>query len=130
MSFWNYLTFRNSRKCRMSGSSTKKSCESSAIFQDNYTKYLKLEGFKSQKFSSMKQNMYRMIYSKVEKILEGSLDSIPSPSPSVKIQIMSGKVCLRCKSKTLLGIVNKLCWTKSLLTARFCLYTSSQLSRS
>jgi hypothetical protein len=38
----------------------------------------------------------------VEKILKGSLDSIPSPSPSVKIQIMGGKVCLRCKGKTLL----------------------------
>ena len=29
---------------------------------------------------------------KVEKILKGSLDSIPSPSPSMKIQIMGGKV--------------------------------------
>ena len=28
---------------------------------------------------------------KVEKILKGSLDSIPSPSPSVKIQIMGRK---------------------------------------
>ena len=45
---------------------------------------------------------------KVEKILKGSLDSISSPSPSVKIQIMGGKVCLRCKGKTLLGVVNKL----------------------
>ena len=44
---------------------------------------------------------------KVEKILKGSLDSIPSPSLSVKIQIMGGKVCLRCKCKTLLGLVNK-----------------------
>ena len=44
----------------------------------------------------------------VENILKGSLDSIPSTSPSVKIQIMGGKVCLRCKGKTLLGIVNKL----------------------
>ena len=52
---------------------------------------------------------------KVEKILKGSLDSIPSPS--VKIQIMDGKVCLRCKGKTLLGIVNKLLKTKSLLTS-------------
>ena len=54
---------------------------------------------------------------KVEKILRGSLDLIPSPSPSVKIQIMGGKVCLRCKGKTLLGIVNKLLKTKSLLTS-------------
>ena len=53
--------------------------------------------------------------SKVEKILKGSLDLIPSPS--MKIQIMGGKVCLRCKGKTLLGIVNKLLKTKSLLTS-------------
>ena len=33
---------------------------------------------------------------------------IPSPSPSVKIQIMGGKVCLRCKGETLLGKVNKI----------------------
>ena len=30
---------------------------------------------------------------KVEKILKGSLDWIPSPSPLVKIQIMDVKVC-------------------------------------
>ena len=45
---------------------------------------------------------------KVEKIYKGSLDSIPSPLPSVKIQIMGEKVCLRCKSKKWLGVVNKL----------------------
>ena len=45
--------------------------------------------------------------SKVEKILKGCLDSIPSPSPSVKIQIMGGKACLRCKGLK----------TKSLLTS-------------
>ena len=54
---------------------------------------------------------------KVEIILKGSLASIPSPLPSVKIQIMGWKVCLRCKGKTLLGIVNKLLKTKSLLTS-------------
>ena len=43
---------------------------------------------------------------KVENILKGSLDLIPSPSK--KIKIMGGKVCLKCKSKTLLGDVNKL----------------------
>jgi hypothetical protein len=53
---------------------------------------------------------------KVEKILKASLDLIPSPSPSVEIQIMGGKVCLRCKGKTLLGVVNKLLKTKSLST--------------
>ena len=41
--------------------------------------------------------MFREV-NKVEIILKGSLDSIPSPSPSVKIQIMGGKVCLqRCR---------------------------------
>ena len=58
-----------------------------------------------------------MVVHKVEKILKGSLDSIPSPSTSVKIQNMGGKVCLRCKGKKLLGFVNKLLKTKSLLTS-------------
>ena len=49
------------------------------------------------------------------KNLKGILDSIPSPSP--KIQIMGGKVCLRCKGKTLLDVVNNLLKTKSLLTS-------------
>ena len=55
----------------------------------------------------------KVSYFKVEKILKGSLDSIQSPSPSVKIQIMGGRVCLRCKGKTLMGIVNKLLETKT-----------------
>ena len=49
---------------------------------------------------------------KVEKILKGNLDSIPSPS--LKILIMGGKSSLRCKGKTLLGDVNKLFVFKSL----------------
>ena len=48
------------------------------------------------------------VSSKVESFLKGSLISIPSPSPSVKIQIMDGKVCLRCKGKTLLGFCFKM----------------------
>ena len=62
--------------------------------------------------SSARDHNFSLIF-KVEKILKGSLDSIPSPSPSVKIQIMGGKVCLRCKGKTLLGVVNKLLKTKT-----------------
>ena len=58
---------------------------------------------------------------KVEKILEGCLDLIPSPSLSVKIQIMGTKVCLRCKCKTLL--FSKVCWHRP---AMFCLITSSK----
>ena len=57
------------------------------------------------------------LYDEVENILIGSLDSIPSPSPSVTIQIIGEKVCLRFKGKTLLGIVNKLLKIKSLLTS-------------
>ena len=41
------------------------------------------------------------MFLKVEKILKGSLDLIPSPS--VKIQIMGGKVCLMCKGKIIAG---------------------------
>ena len=36
-----------------------------------------------------------MFKGKVEKILKGGLDLILSPSPSVKIQIMGGKVYLK-----------------------------------
>ena len=62
-----------------------------------------------------RQNNHGKNTSKVEKILKGSLDLIPSPSPSVKIQIMGGKVCLRCKGKKLLGVVNNFLKIKSLL---------------
>ena len=53
---------------------------------------------------------------KVENIYEDSLDLIPSPSPSVKVQIIGGKVYLMCEGKTLLGNANKLFVFKSLLT--------------
>ena len=56
-------------------------------------------------------------FSKVEKILKGSLDLISSPSPSVKIQIMGGKVCLRFKGKTLLRPSNVLLFN---LKQTFC----------
>ena len=65
------------------------------------------------------QLLYDVVFellNKVEKILKGSPVLIPSPSPLVKIQIMSGKACLWHKGKTLLGIVNKLFVFKSLLT--------------
>ena len=52
----------------------------------------------------------------LEKNIPGS-PLIPSSSPSVKIQIVGGKVCLRCKGKTLLGVVNKLLKTERLLTS-------------
>ena len=58
---------------------------------------------------------HRMKIHKVEKILKGGLESIPKPSPSMKILIMGGKVCLRWKDKKLLGVVNKLLKAKDLL---------------
>ena len=43
----------------------------------------------------------------VEKMLKGTLDLIPSPSPnSENSNYGEGKVCLRSIGKTLLGIVN------------------------
>ena len=54
---------------------------------------------------------------KVEKILKDSLYSMPSPSPSVKIQFMGGKVV---KAK------QKFCWHHP---SMFCHYTSSKVSR-
>ena len=76
--------------------------------------------------------MVQTVPGKVEKILIGSLDSIQSPLPSLKIQIMGGKVCLLCKGKTLLGVVNKLLKIEKLLTIPcnvLPIYTSSKLSR-
>ena len=70
---------------------------------------MRLNGFE------MKPHPYSLSNIKAKNNLKGSLDSIPSPS--VKIQVMGGKVCLRCKGKTLLAIVNKLLKTKSLLTS-------------
>ena len=64
--------------------------------------------------AAVNKNKNWLIQSRI--FLKGSLDSLPSPSLSVKIQIMGGKVCLRCKGETLLGDVNKLFVFKSLLT--------------
>ena len=50
----------------------------------------------------------------VETIYGDCLDMILPPS--VKIQILWGKVCLRCKGKTLLSVVNNFFVFKSLLT--------------
>ena len=47
------------------------------------------------------------MFYEVENILKGSLVSIPSPSPLVKIQIMGSKACLRCEGKTLLDITQQ-----------------------
>ena len=43
------------------------------------------------------------VCSKVEKIQEDSLDSIPSPSPSVKIQIIGGETLLEVIRQNIAG---------------------------
>ena len=58
------------------------------------------------------------ILDRLESFFKDNLDVIPSTPPSVKIQIMGGKVCLRCKVKTLLGDVSQFFVFKSLLTMR------------
>ena len=70
-------------------------------------------------------------WSKVETILKCSLDLIPSPSPSVKIQIMAGKFAWGVKAKHCWPLSKnfwkqKNCWHHP---AMFCLITSSKLSR-
>ena len=49
---------------------------------------------------------FLLLLYKIEEILKGSLDSISSPLPSVKIQIISGRVSW--SDKTLLADVKKL----------------------
>ena len=68
---------------------------------------------------------------KVEKILKGSLDLIPSPSSSVKVQIVDRKVFLRWRAKHCWALSKnlwkqKVCWC---LPAMFCLVISSKLFR-
>jgi hypothetical protein len=69
---------------------------------------LSLKFFKSASFALVEMAIFRsekraqfilQLCYKVENILKGSLDSIPSPSPLVEIQIMGRKVCLSCKGK-------------------------------
>ena len=66
-------------------------------------KALSLYGYTTMWYSTMGSKEVFSRLSKIKreksivaKILKGSMDLIPSPSPSVKIQIMGGKVCLRC----------------------------------
>ena len=79
-----------------------------------------------------KVHLITMLY-KVEKILKGCQNSISSPSPSLKIQIMCGKVCLRCKGKTLLaGCCQQTFERKTFVDNGqqcFAFYLSSKLSR-
>ena len=68
-----------------------------------------------------------VFFSKVEKILNGSQDSIPSPSSSVKIQIMGGKYRQNIAGYGQQTFENqKVCWRQP---AMFCIITSSKLSR-
>ena len=68
---------------------------------------------------------------KVEKILKGSLDLIPPPSPSVKIQLIAGIFAWGVKAKHWWALSTnfwkqKVCWHHP---AMFCLISSSKHSR-
>ena len=79
---------------------------------DKEPEVIKMMGWKVPTYVIEPEESY-VLY-KVEKILKDSMDSI-SPN-SVKIQIMGGKVCLKCKGKPMLGDVNILFVFKKLLT--------------
>ena len=87
------------------------------IFQSNYIFHIMVECIKqildnSKLYLNVPVN-YCHAWCKVGKILKVAWIS----SPSLKIQIMGGKVYLSCKCKTLLGFVNKLLKTRILLTS-------------
>ena len=67
---------------------------------------------------------------KVEKILKGSLNLVPSPFTSMTTQIMGGKVFLRCKGKKLLDVVSKLFISKfvDINQTMFCFIALGKLS--
>ena len=58
--------------------------------------YIEIDGIT---YSSTDGNNFTEGKDKVEKNFKGSLDLIPSPSPSVKIQIMGGKFAWHVKAK-------------------------------
>ena len=117
-------TEENAQKCTGENGSRMSQSHFNGTFVGFWSCSTKLASHYFMHFDSRKEQDHRGIppsYTggvlrdhKVEKILKGSLDSIPSPSPSAKIQIMGGKVCFRCKGKTLLAIANQLLKTKSL----------------
>ena len=78
---------------------------------------IKVVGSSGQIIKSTTVSAAQAAQGKVETILKGSLDSIQSPSPSVKIQIMRRKVCLICKGQTFLGVVKKIFKTERMLTS-------------
>ena len=75
------------------------------------------------------ENKYKFwkIVNKIEKSKEYSLDLIPSPSPSVKIQIMGSKgvKAQLCWMLSTNFWIQKVCWQ---CPAMFCLYASNKLS--
>ena len=82
-------------------------------------------GLKLKKYTKNTESLNYGFFHKVKKIQEECLDLISSPSPSAKIQIIGGKIWLRCKGITLLGLSTnfwkqKVCWHSP---AMFCLIT-------
>ena len=63
------------------------------------------------------QVKFSKVPNKVEKIIKGSLDSIPSPSPLVKIQIMGGKVYLMSERQNITACCQHFLKTKMMLSS-------------
>ena len=89
-----------------------------------YHIYLYQDGHVAAVHIATLQNFFRWQFTKVEKILIGSLDSIPSPSPWV------GKFAWGVKTKHCWVLSTnfwkqKVCWHHP---AMFCLITSSKIS--
>ena len=65
------------------------------LSESNFLKGKKLRGLQDELYKVNSSWQEQPLKYKVEKILEDSLDLIPSQLPSVKIQIIGGKVYLR-----------------------------------
>ena len=91
------MTFKGNEKLGDSGGSDAESTASNSLDRkgsiSNFEQMQRSRGGQGSKGDTISSSSSMMRKGKVEKILKGSLDLIPSPS--AKIQIMGGKVCLR-----------------------------------
>ena len=84
-------------------SNTNLNWRENAKIKDVYSlpQYYKKHGYRTKSIGKIFHPIGKVL-DKVKKIYEDSLDSMPSPSPSVKIQIIGGK-----------GVKAKHCWALS-----------------
>ena len=84
---------------------------------------------RSKRKKTVSCSVHQTICFKVEKIWGDSLDSIPSPSPSVKIQILAGKFTWSNKTKHCWVMSTNFLFSKVYWQCQqcFCPYTSNQV---